>query len=238
MTRDQPAPPHPTPGDPLVEVTDVEVRFGSSVALHSVRLQLQSGELVAVVGPSGAGKTTLLEAISGVVAPARGQVRVGGRTIHTRPDSVAGGVALIPQDNALASMLTAQDNVLIPLLAAGRTGTEAAASATRALAAVGLTDWSSHLPQELSGGQQQRLAVARALALNPPVLLADEPTSELDHDNRELVLSRLAEHAAGGAAVLMTTHDPQVAQRASRRFLLTDGRLSPEPAPGTSISPP
>jgi putative ABC transport system ATP-binding protein len=133
-------------------------------------------------------------------------------------------VALIPQGNGLAAMLTARENVLVPLLARGVAPEDAPARAAAALDSVGLGEVFSHLVEELSGGQ--RVAVARALALDCLVLLADEPTSELDHTNREVVLRRLRARASQGAAVVMATHDPEAAAAADRVVHLDDGALT------------
>ena len=133
-------------------------------------------------------------------------------------------MALIPQGNGLAAMLTARENVLVPLLARGVAPEDAPARAAAALDSVGLGEVFSHLVEELSGGQ--RVAVARALALDCLVLLADEPTSELDHTNREVVLRRLRARASQGAAVVMATHDPEAAAAADRVVHLDDGVLT------------
>ena len=133
-------------------------------------------------------------------------------------------MALIPQGNGLAAMLTARENVLVPLLARGVAPEDAPARAAAALDSVGLGEVFSHLVEELSGGQ--RVAVARALALDCLVLLADEPTSELDHTNREVVLRRLRARASQGAAVVMATHDPEAAAAADRVVHLDDGALT------------
>ena len=133
-------------------------------------------------------------------------------------------MALIPQGNGLAAMLTARENVLVPLLARGVAPEDAPARAAAALDSVGLGEVFSHLVEELSGGQ--RVAVARALALDCLVLLADEPTSELDHTNREVVLRRLRARASQGAAVVMATHDPEAAAASARVVHLDDGALT------------
>ena len=150
--------------------------------------------------------------------------RVGGVVAAGVAEAVAAGVALIPQGNGLAAMLTARENVLVPLLARGVAAAHAPARADAALDAVGLGEVFSHLVEELSGGQ--RVAVARALALDCLVLLADEPTSELDHTNREVVLRRLRARASQGAAVVMATHDPEAAAAADRVVHLDDGVLT------------
>ncbi|GAA4400450.1 hypothetical protein GCM10023168_09190 [Fodinibacter luteus] len=214
-------------GEPVVRCTGVVVRFGATTALDGVDLVVWPGELVAVTGHSGAGKTTLLGVLAGLVRPAEGEVVVGGVRVTGLAAAVGAGVSLVPQGNGLAAVLTARENVLVPLLARGVDAGAAPARATAALDAVGLGEVHDHLVEELSGGQQQRVAVARGLALAGPVLLADEPTSELDHTNREVVLRLLRARADGGAAVVMATHDPEAAAAADRVLHLDDGVAVP-----------
>jgi putative ABC transport system ATP-binding protein len=213
--------------DALVQVVELVVRHGEVLALDRVAVSVGRGEVVAVSGRSGAGKTTLVSAIAGVVRPEAGVVRVGGAVVDGRAAAVRAGVVVVPQGNALVSVLTAAENVLLPLRAAGLAAAEARERAGAALAAVGLTDFGDHLVDELSGGQQQRVAVARGLAVPASVLLADEATSELDHGNRERVLALLRARADDGAGVLLTTHDPEAARSADRVVVLDDGRLLP-----------
>ncbi|WP_155892903.1 ATP-binding cassette domain-containing protein, partial [Intrasporangium chromatireducens] len=145
-----------------------------------------------------------------------------------RVEVVTGGDAapvLIPQGNGLASVLTAEENCLLPLVARGLPAKQARARVRRALADVGLEESAGHLIEELSGGQQQRVAVARALATEPVVLLADEPTSELDHTNRERVLALLRGVAERGGTVVMATHDPEAALAADDALHLDAGQV-------------
>jgi putative ABC transport system ATP-binding protein len=206
-----------------VTCTGVVVRFGATTALGGVDLVVRAGELVAVTGHSGAGKTTLLSALAGILVPDEGTVHIRGRAVDGLEDAAAAGVAVVPQGNGLAAVLTAHENVLLPLLARGTDPATAPEIAAEALAAVGLAEQHGHLVEELSGGQQQRVAVARGLALAGPVLLADEPTSELDHTNREVVLALLRARADDGAAVVMATHDPEAAAAPDRVVHLDDG---------------
>ena len=209
-----------------VTCTGVVVRFGATTALGGVDLVVRPGELVAVTGHSGAGKTTLLSALAGIVLPDEGTVHVRGRAVDGLESAAAAGVSVVPQGNGLAAVLTAHENVLLPLLARGSDPATAPDLAAEALAAVGLAEQHGHLVEELSGGQQQRVAVARGLALAGPVLLADEPTSELDHTNREVVLALLRARADDGAAVVMATHDPEAAAAADRVVHLDDGLVT------------
>lgn len=206
----------------FVDVRGVGVTYGDVTALAEVSLSARPGDFLAVTGHSGAGKTSLINAIAGIVPLASGEVDLGRGATQRRDPSA---VAIIPQGNGLASVLTAYENVLAPLRARGLAPVEAATRATEALTAVGLGESGTHLVEELSGGQQQRAAVARGLAIDAPVLLADEPTSELDHDNRERVLDLMRARADAGAVVIMATHDPEAAARADVVIELDDGRV-------------
>lgn len=206
----------------FVDVRGVGVAYGDVTALAEVSLSARPGDFLAVTGHSGAGKTSLINAIAGIVPLASGRVDLGQGATQRRDPSA---VAIIPQGNGLASVLTAYENVLAPLRARGLAPDEAATRATEALVAVGLGESGSHLVEELSGGQQQRAAVARGLAIDAPVLLADEPTSELDHDNRERVLDLMRARSDAGAIVIMATHDPEAAGRADVVIELDDGRV-------------
>jgi putative ABC transport system ATP-binding protein len=178
--------------------------------LEAVDLAVGAGERLAVVGPSGSGKTTLLSLLGGLSRPSSGKVLLDGKVL----DTVAGpdrGVAMVLQGYGLVSLLTAAENVEIALRSAGRSRADAARDAADALMAVGLAAQADHLVEELSGGQQQRTAVARALSLQPRLLIADEPTAELDPASRTLTLARLLEITETGAALVLATHDPEVA---------------------------
>jgi putative ABC transport system ATP-binding protein len=207
-------------------VVRVSVRYGLVVAIDDASVIVEPGMILAVTGPSGAGKSSLLWAMAGAVSLAAGEVRVGRQAIVDRQGAIDAGVALIPQGNGLAGVLTAQENVVFPLLAQGIGAEEAARRATQSLADVGLQDSGNHLVEELSGGQQQRVAVARGLATRADILLADEPTSELDHGNRGLVLDLLRAEAGRGTAVVLATHDPDAAAVADAEIRLDEGRLT------------
>ena len=226
-----------TTGDLVIDA--LTVTYGDVVALDSVGAVARPGEVTAVTGHSGAGKTSLLWAVGGLLEPGqvRGGVSLGEALLGDEESARVAGVVLIPQGSALAEVLTARDNIAIPLLAAGTAGVEATRRADEALAAVGLGDHGGHLAEELSGGQRQRVAVARGLALaslrldeGGVLLLADEPTSELDHDTRTRVVTLLEDVARRGGIVLLATHDPEVAEVARSRWHLDDGRLAPESA--------
>ena len=195
------------------------------VALDAVGLTATAGDFVAVTGPSGAGKSTLLWVLAGARRPDDGTVLFDGRALGDRTDAARAGVALVPQGNGLATGLTAAENVLAPLLALGVTSRDAARRTAAALELVGLEDSGGHLVEELSGGQQQRVALARAFAAQARVLLADEPTSDLDAVNRGRMVAALRAEAVRGAIVVMSTHDPEAAAQADRELALDAGRI-------------
>jgi putative ABC transport system ATP-binding protein len=217
---------------------DLHIDYDGHEVLAGVDLHAVPGRMVAVTGPSGAGKTTLLWALAGLVRPGRGQVEVDGVVPADRDETSAAGVVLIPQDNALASVLTAAENVIVPLLAAGVDAEQAMLRADEALESVGLGAAGNQLIEELSGGQQQRVAVARGLAQQGTVVLADEPTSELDAVNRARVVLLLRAEADRGAAVVLATHDPDAAAECDAELHLDAGvatwvrPLDPSPVGG------
>src|SRR6185312_6023239 len=186
------------------------VRDGQLI-LAGLDVTVGPGESLAVTGPSGSGKTSLLAILSGLTAPTAGEVLIDG----TRLTGFAGparGVAVVLQGYGLVSLLTAAENVEVALRAVGRPP----AAARAALADVGLDGHADQLVEELSGGQQQRVAVARALALTPHLLIVDEPTAELDPASRAVVLARIFGVTAHGGALVMATHEPEVAERCDR----------------------
>ncbi|MGH9115225.1 MAG: ABC transporter ATP-binding protein [Acidimicrobiales bacterium] len=195
----------------LLEARGLRYSVGGQTILAGVDLEVQPGERVAVIGPSGSGKTSLLALLAGLAVPSGGDVLLDGEALR----GVAGpsrGVALVLQGYGLVSLLTAAENVEVALRAAGRSRLQAAADSREALAEVGLATHGDQLVEELSSGQQQRTAVARALALRPRLLIADEPTAELDPASRVLVLARIEAITGGGGAVIVATHDPEVAE--------------------------
>jgi putative ABC transport system ATP-binding protein len=222
-----------------MSAVDIEVRRGLEVAargihvsydghevLRGVDLRVSPGQMVAVTGPSGAGKTTLLWVLAALVDPEQGEVTIGGATHRDRDETSAAGVVLIPQDNALAAVLTAAENVLVPLLAAKVPPEDARALTAWALGIVGLGEAGDQLVEELSGGQQQRVAVARGLAQEGTVVLADEPTSELDAVNRGRIVALLRAEAERGAAVVLATHDPDAAAECDAELHLDAGEAT------------
>jgi putative ABC transport system ATP-binding protein len=176
-----------------------------------------------VTGPSGAGKTTLLAAMAGLLRPVTGTVTVDGDELRDRDHGVGLGVVLIPQENGLAAILTAAENIAVAVIATGGSTAEARRGTTESLERVGLSGQAGQLIDELSGGQQQRAAIARGLALHGDVLLADEVTSELDAANRQKVIELLRGEADRGAAVVFATHDPEAAAACDHELHLADG---------------
>ena len=194
--------------------------------LADVSLRARPGRLLAVTGSSGSGKTTLLSVLGGLLRPDSGSVAYGAEDVGTRDGEPRRGTALVLQTYGLVPSLTAEENVAVALRARAVAPEDANTRARAALDRVGVGDLAERLVTELSGGQLQRVAVARALAVQPDVLLADEPTSELDEVNRGLVLSELRQEALRGAIVVVATHDPAVADACDRHYVLDDGRLT------------
>ncbi|WP_329475339.1 ATP-binding cassette domain-containing protein [Kribbella sp. NBC_01484] len=215
----------------MIEVDQVTVSYGELIAVSDVSFRVPPGFVLAISGPSGAGKSSLLWAIAGAVPVKSGQVEIDGLVITDRPSAAAHGVVLIPQGNGLARVLTARENLSMPLLADRRPADDEALeeldrAIEQALSQVGLEESGDHLVEELSGGEQQRVAVARGIAQQGRVILADESTSELDSTNRERVLDLLRAEADRGAAVVIATHDPNVADSADGHALMDEGRLT------------
>ena len=210
----------------------LSVTYDDLVAVQPIDLDLGAGVMLAVTGPSGAGKSSLLWALAGALAPAAGSVNVDGTPLTGRDDAATRGVSLIPQGNGLAGALSAEENILVPMLARKVSPREALERTAAALALVGLEESGRHLVDELSGGQQQRVALARAFAMRAGVLLADESTSDLDAGNRERMIDALRAEAAGGAIVVLATHDPEAAAEADAELALDEGVASwPRPLP-------
>jgi putative ABC transport system ATP-binding protein len=207
--------------------TGLGVAYGDLVAVRPLDLHVPSGRMLAVTGPSGAGKSSLLWALARALRPAAASVTgtlvVDGTSLEDRDAAARAGVVLVPQRNGLSGTLSAEESILVPLLALGVPAREALGRVESSLARVGLLESSRHLVDQLSGGQQQRVALARAFALRPAVLLADESTSDLDAGNRELMIAALREEAARGASVVLATHDPEAAAETDGTLALDEG---------------
>jgi heme ABC exporter ATP-binding subunit CcmA len=204
----------------LLEAYRLSYTLGRLAILEDIDLTLESGESLAITGPSGSGKTTLLYLLAGMVRPTSGTVTLNGRPL-TRLATPADGVATVLQGYGLVGLLSAAENVQLALRAAGVGAEESAATAAQTLRDLGLDGHEHQLADELSGGQQQRTAVARALALQPTILIADEPTAELDPASRTLVVQRLLEVSTSGRSVIIATHDRDVVSACDRQIDLT-----------------
>jgi putative ABC transport system ATP-binding protein len=223
------------PAGPAVEAVDVRRSYqldGVTVeALRGVSLRVDPGEYVAVVGPSGSGKSTLMHLMGCLDRPTSGTMRVGGRDVATRGDAELAAlrnrtIGFVFQSFQLLGRTSALDNVSLPLVYRGIRSAERRDRAAAALEAVGLGHRLGHRPSQLSGGEQQRVAIARALVGEPTLLLADEPTGNLDTASGAEVLGLLGGLVEDrGVAVVVVTHDREVADRATRRVDVRDGLL-------------
>jgi len=219
--------------EPLVRLRGVERRYraGGAVttAVHGVDLDVPEGELLALIGPSGSGKTTLMGVIGGLDLPDRGSVEVAGIDVTAlRGEGLAGyrlrTVGFVFQSPGLVALMTALENVSLPLLLMGKGTDDAESQARAALASVGLEARARHRAFELSGGEQQRVALARALAKGPRLLLADEPTGQLDSETSAAIVE-LIRSFRGRTTIIVATHDDAVATMADRTLRIEDGTL-------------
>ncbi|MBI2366883.1 MAG: ABC transporter ATP-binding protein [Deltaproteobacteria bacterium] len=203
-------------------------------ALDGITLDIPKGAFAVIMGPSGSGKSTLLHLIGGLDRPSSGDLLVDGRLIGQMADDEVTlfrrtKIGFVFQFFNLLPTLTALENVALPLVLDGVAKAEADRKAEALLGKVGLEARKHHLPEEMSGGEIQRIAVARALAFNPPLLLADEPTGNLDSKNGEAVLSLLRDiNKNDGCTIVMVTHNEEAASYGERRILLKDGRVERE----------
>jgi putative ABC transport system ATP-binding protein len=223
----------PHAGSPLVVIEDIHLTLGSAAGpvniLRGISLTIGAGETVALLGPSGSGKSTLMMVAAGLERPSAGRVTVAGRDLASLDEDGLARlrrrhIGIVFQAFHLIPTMTALENVAIPLELAG--DRDAFAAAEAALDRVGLGPRLAHYPAQLSGGEQQRVAIARAFVAAPQLLLADEPTGNLDGATGELVIDCLfAEHARQGTSLLLITHDPRLAERCERQLHLADGRI-------------
>ena len=204
--------------------------------LEGVDLEVRAGEFIALMGPSGSGKSTLLNLIAGIDKPTSGSIEIGGVNIATLSEGAladwrAANVGFIFQFYNLMPVLTAFENVELPLLLTNLSRAQRKEHVEAALNMVSLTDRMDHYPNELSGGQQQRVAIARALVTDPTLIVADEPTGDLDRVTAGEVLDLMEElHSELGKTIIMVTHDPKAASRAKRLIHLEKGELVPDEA--------
>ena len=212
----------------LVQVEKVCKHYGGVRALDDVSFSVEKGEWIAIMGPSGSGKTTLINILGGLDQPTAGRALVDGVDIAAaREENLTRyrteKIGFIFQQFHLVPFLTALENVMLAQYFHSITDE---AEAREALARVGLADRATHLPAQLSGGEQQRVAIARALINHPSVILADEPTGNLDEANEEIVVKLLRDLHAEGHTILLVTHDPAIGSLADRRIEMTHGRLA------------
>jgi putative ABC transport system ATP-binding protein len=219
----------------VIELLDVwrTYAMGSELlhALGGVTETIEQGEHVAIMGPSGSGKSTLLNVIGCLDRPTAGTYRLGGEDVTLKDDDELSRVrarelGFVFQAYHLVGRLSALDNVALPLIFAGVPRAERRRRAAAALDAMGLTDRAEHRPAEMSGGQRQRVAIARSIVMSPRVLLADEPTGNLDSASGGQVLDLLDRLRAEGLTLVVVTHDPGVARRADRVLVLVDGLVA------------
>ena len=219
----------------LVEVRDVTKRYHKGdqaiTPLDGVDLDINDGQFVSLMGASGSGKSTLLNLVAGIDRPTSGSIAVGGTEItHLSRSRLAGwrarNIGYIFQTHNLLPVLTAYENVELPLLLMPMSRSERRKRVDIALDAVGLADRADHYPRQLSGGQEQRVGIARAVVADPRLVVADEPTGDLDADTSTQILNLLVQlNKQLGTTLLMVTHDPDAADRAGRRLRLDHGKL-------------
>jgi putative ABC transport system ATP-binding protein len=221
--------------EPIIELNDVRKSYlaGSLAvdALRGITLRVDEGDYVAIMGPSGSGKSTLMHIVGCLDTPTSGTYRLSGEDVGTLGEARLAEIRnrrigfVFQQFNLLPSM-TALRNVELPLVYAGVSREERRERATAALDSVGLGDRTGHRPGELSGGQQQRVSVARALVTEPSILLADEPTGNLDSASTDDILDLFDQLHSQGRTIVVITHEHDVAERATRTMLIRDGELS------------
>lgn len=202
-------------------------------ALKDVSFSVAAGEMVAILGPSGSGKSTLMNLLGCLDTPTRGSYRLVGRAVEEMREAQLSllrnrYIGFVFQSFHLLPQLTAMENVELPLLYRGVPERERQQRAAASLQQVGLGDRLEHRPSQLSGGQQQRVAIARAMVGNPPMLLADEPTGNLDTASGQEIMHLLRQLHAAGHTVVLITHDPRIGAACPRRVIIEDGRLREE----------
>jgi putative ABC transport system ATP-binding protein len=219
----------------MIEAKNITKKFesGDSVlyALDNVSFKVESGEFLAITGRSGSGKSTLMYQLGLLDHPSLGSVIIDDRDVTDLRDDIRTKIRLtslgyVFQDYALIPELTALENVLIPLLMLGLTPEVAKDKAELSLNRIGLSDRLDHLPSQLSGGQQQRVSIARAIAHEPKIIFADEPTANLDSDSSRMVLKNFLELNKEGQTILMVTHEAEYAAMADRVITLIDGKVA------------
>jgi putative ABC transport system ATP-binding protein len=234
--------------DHLIELRGVGKRYataaGDFVALRRIDLQVDKGEFVAVVGKSGSGKSTLINMITGIDSPSEGEILVGDTAVHGLDENQIAQwrgrhVGVVFQFFQLLPMLTVVENVMLPMDFCDVYATrERRDHALHLLAQVDMVDQANKLPSAISGGQQQRVAIARALANDPSIIVADEPTGNLDSKTADAVFQLFHRLVAGGKTILMVTHDDDLARRVTRTVTIADGAIVSDTRPQRAANPP
>lgn len=233
-------PPPTASAKPILEANDLTRDYddGQVKALRGVHFKIQEGEFVAITGPSGCGKSTLLQLLGALDRPTSGELFYRGNSIPDDPNPAAyraSEIGFIFQAFHLLPTFTASENVQLPMFESSRSGSERRERARELLKLVGLEHRLDHFPSKLSGGERQRVAIARSLANEPSLLLADEPTGNLDSENAHAVLDLIINlQQAHGRTMVMVTHDPTIAQRAGRILQMMDGRIVSDQAPAAN----
>ena len=215
----------------MIRVENIHKRYGDLEVLKGVNLDIRRGEVVSIVGASGAGKTTLLQIMGGLSRPDGGRVEIAGEDVYSLKDKALSDlrnrrIGFVFQFHHLLPEFTALENVMIPGLIGGRKRSEVETRAEDLLRMVGLWERRTHKPAQLSGGEQQRVAIARALVNSPAVLLADEPSGNLDSKNREEIHRLFFElRDKLGQTVVIVTHDEHLAEMADRKIEMSDGQI-------------
>lgn len=215
----------------MIKASDIYKRFSTVEALRGVSLEVAKGEIVAIVGASGAGKSTLLQILGTLMPADSGRVEIAGQDISGLAERQLAAfrnrhIGFVFQFHHLLPEFTAIENVMMPALIGGMDRGEATARATELLELVGLSERASHKPVELSGGEQQRVAIARALICRPSVVLADEPTGNLDSANRDEIQRLLMDvRDRFDQTIVMVTHDMSLADSVDRKIVMSDGRI-------------
>ncbi len=228
----------PPPGKPVLQLENLSKTYTLGKrgvpALANLNLTVNTGEFVAIMGPSGSGKTTLLNVIGCIDKPTKGKVLLDGIDATALPENQLYKIrrekmGFIFQTFNLLPYLNARENVELPMEGQGKSKSEQKQRASELLAMVGLSGREEHRPQRLSAGEQQRVAIARALANNPAIILADEPTGNLDSQNKQGIIKLLANlNLTQGTTIIMVTHDSQAARNTERMLLLKDGKIAKE----------
>lgn len=223
--------PSPAAGSCVYELTDLEKEYdgGSVLALRGLDLRIHQGEFVAITGPSGCGKSTLIQMLGALDEPTGGAINYLGKPLPRHADAAnyrAREIGIIFQAFHLLPTFTALENVQMPMFETDLTAADRKKRATQLLNEVGLGQRIHHFPAKLSGGERQRVAIARSLGNSPSVLLADEPTGNLDSENAHLILDLIVRlHREHRMTLVLITHDPSIAARASRVIQMMDGRV-------------